>query len=72
MSQSITLATDINIPEKDENLGEQSSLNVDAITGLLRLYNEEVVSYLNHESCYKATHIFLEGVNVISWILRSI
>jgi hypothetical protein len=47
MSQSITLAIALNIPERGENLGEQPSLNVDATTGLLRLYHEEDVSYLN-------------------------
>jgi len=47
MSQSITLAIALNTPERDENLGEQPSLNVDATMGLLCLYHEEVVSYLN-------------------------
>jgi len=47
MSQSITLAIALNIPERDENLGEQPSLNVDATTGLIHLYHEEVFSYLN-------------------------
>jgi hypothetical protein len=47
MSQTVTLAIALNIPERDENLGEQPSLKVDATTRLLCLYHEKVVSYLN-------------------------
>jgi hypothetical protein len=47
MSQTVTLAIALNIPDRDENLGEQPSLNVDATTGLLHLYHEEGVLYLN-------------------------
>jgi len=59
MSQTVTLAIALNIPEGDENLGEQPSLNVDATTGLLGLYHEEVVSYLNVCIVFQGnTHIF--------------
>jgi len=59
MSQTVTLAIALNIPERDENLGEQPSLNVDAIMGLLGLHHEEVVSYLNVCIVFQGnTHIF--------------
>jgi hypothetical protein len=64
MSQTVTLTIALNIPERDENLGEQPSLNVDATTGLPPLYHEEVVWYLNVCIMLQG-NIFLEGVNVI-------